>query len=102
MLQILAEKGFIAACVPALAFQYINLDILEQRLMRPGEYSGLILTSQNSVEACHKVNNTSDSISGWNGKLNYTVGEATQLKGVLMNHGLPNSWFHAFVYTFIT
>ena len=75
-------------CVPALTFQFLNIDQLRAKLQNSQDYAGLILTSQNAVEACLKANNLlgEDILRHWHDKHNYTVGEATYRKGLWSSH----------------
>lgn len=83
ILQLLSEEGYLGACVPALTFQFINIDKFRDKLQNPQDYSGMIITSQNAVEACNKAVTSCDEdlMAAWQTKNNYTVGEATQKKG---------------------
>ncbi|KAF6018137.1 hypothetical protein EB796_023562 [Bugula neritina] len=78
----LEENGYRAHCISALEFCYINLEELAEQLNSPEEFSGIIFTSQNAVEACAKAQSASkrDLIGKWKDKFNYVVGEATYTK----------------------
>jgi len=80
----LEENGYRAHCISALEFCYINLEELAEQLNSPEEFSGIIFTSQNAVEACAKAQSASkrDLIGKWKDKFNYVVGEATYTKGI--------------------
>lgn len=81
----LGDKGFEAKCLPVLSFEYINLDSLRQSLQQADQFSSLILTSQNSVEACRRVSsNGEDVLSKWMVKINFVVGEATYKQGEIL------------------
>ncbi|XP_067952031.1 uroporphyrinogen-III synthase-like [Watersipora subatra] len=80
-LQGLAASGHHGECIPALSFEYINISDLAERLGSPHNYAGLVLTSQNSVQACQNAQKAceKDVLSHWLEKTNYVVGEATHL-----------------------
>lgn len=82
--QTLTDHGYIGTCLAALTFEYINVEQLTNKLRVSRDYSGLILTSQNAVEACYTANSNeaADILSQWKEKYNYTVGEATREKGI--------------------
>ena len=85
-------------CIPALTFQYKNLDELAERLKNVDDYSGLLLTSQNSVEACKKAQDSTgeDLLSRWCDKSNYVVGESTKCAGMTIYciSSYINCFFH--------
>lgn len=51
----LIAAGFKPSSVPVLDFSFINLDKLQDCLMRSSNYSGIILTSPRAVEACSRA-----------------------------------------------
>lgn len=47
----LDAAGFTAQCVPVLRFEFVGRNALAERIQRPDEFAGLILTSPRAVEA---------------------------------------------------
>jgi len=47
----LESAGFTARCVPVLRFEFLGRDALAERIERPEDYAGLILTSPRAVAA---------------------------------------------------
>nr|QIZ30879.1 uroporphyrinogen-III synthase [Halisarca dujardinii] len=76
------EGGYEPLFLEVLSFEYVNQGGLAERLKRPAEYSGLVLTSQNAVTA---ISSTIDLgllsreqlVAGWSSVPVYAVGGAT-------------------------
>lgn len=83
-IQELAAYGHTATLIPVLAFQFVSLDVLSEKLFQPENHAGLIFTSPRAVEAVRKCiearehqeewNQVKDK---WNSKSVYVVGKAT-------------------------
>lgn len=74
---VLEELGIDVTTLPAISFQFKNLDKLGECLENPESYSGLILTSVRTVEAMIK---TGTDLKPWKDKRNYCVGLTTRNK----------------------
>ncbi|KAJ6668966.1 hypothetical protein lerEdw1_007775 [Lerista edwardsae] len=81
----LGLDGLEATLIPVLAFEFISLPTLLEKLFHPEQYHGLIFTSPRAVEAirlCLKNNSKEDVWKHrlrekWNAKSIYVVGKAT-------------------------
>ncbi|GBM35553.1 Uroporphyrinogen-III synthase [Araneus ventricosus] len=74
----LQEAGITSIIIPTLEFIYINDEILENCLLCPENFCGIIFTSPRTVQAVHRIFDTTGfDISKWQKKENYAVGEAT-------------------------
>lgn len=71
---VLEDIGIDVTTLPAISFQFKNLDKLRECLENPAAYSGLILTSVRTVEAIVK---TGTDLEPWKDKRNYCVGQTT-------------------------
>ncbi len=67
-------RGFAARCLPVLRFEFVNEEALRERLARPGDYGGLVLTSRRAVEAVERAGPVA---AGWRGKVILVAGPAT-------------------------
>ncbi|XP_014680161.1 PREDICTED: uroporphyrinogen-III synthase-like [Priapulus caudatus] len=79
--QLFVQHGISASSIPVLQFDFVNVQQLAQLLETPGNWTGLVLTSQHSVEAlAMAVEKCSDCnvIAHWKGKHVFVVGEATK------------------------
>jgi len=75
----LESAGFTAQCVPVLRFEFVGRDALAERIQRPEDYAGLILTSPRAVEALRDFD-----LAAWRDHPTFvvgprTAGEATKL-----------------------
>lgn len=75
--KLLCEKNFDPVFVPTLEFVFINLDRLGSELKNFENYSGLIFTSQRSVQAIKLASKDDGLPLAWSELNNYCVGEAT-------------------------
>ncbi|XP_062859593.1 uroporphyrinogen-III synthase [Trichomycterus rosablanca] len=82
--QELAVYGHHATLIPVLAFQYVALSALSDKLFEPEKYDGIIFTSPRAVEAVRRCTETSTRKEEWNTvkdkwnkKSVYVVGKAT-------------------------
>ncbi|XP_053541050.1 uroporphyrinogen-III synthase isoform X2 [Ictalurus punctatus] len=80
----LAACGHSATLVPVLAFQFVSLDRLSDRLFDPERHGGLVFTSPRAVEAVRRCIESSTHREEWNtvkeqwnAKSVYVVGKAT-------------------------
>ncbi|CAL1272824.1 unnamed protein product [Larinioides sclopetarius] len=74
----LQKAGITTMIIPTLEFIYINDEILENCLLSPEKFSGIIFTSPRTVKAVHRICETTGfNISKWQNKKSYAVGEAT-------------------------
>ncbi|XP_036378520.1 uroporphyrinogen-III synthase [Megalops cyprinoides] len=81
----LASYGHKATLIPVLAFKFVSLNVLSDRLFQPEKHGGLIFTSPRAVEAvrmCLDANNRREEWiravkEKWNAKSIYVVGKAT-------------------------
>nr|XP_056706036.1 uroporphyrinogen-III synthase isoform X2 [Euleptes europaea] len=81
----LGLHGLEATLIPVLAFEFISLQALFEKLSRPEQYRGLIFTSPRAVEALKLClgNNCKEEAwknflgEKWNTKSVYVVGKAT-------------------------
>ena len=82
--KILTELGCTVFFIPILQFDFVNIQTLIQKLSQPDRFSGIILTSPRSVEACQKAFSTFENenlLNVWREtKSCYTVGPATSRK----------------------
>ncbi|KAF8790428.1 uroporphyrinogen-III synthase-like [Argiope bruennichi] len=74
----LHEAGISSTVIPTLEFIFVNDEILKNSLLCPENFSGIIFTSPRTVQAVHRIFDTTGfDISKWQKKMNYAVGEAT-------------------------
>lgn len=73
----LRDNDFDPIFIPTLEFKFKNLDILQEKLLNPNDYSGIIFTSPRSVEACEQAMNGKKLSEEWFEMHNYCVGECT-------------------------
>ncbi len=66
--------GFRARCVPVLRFEFVNGAALRERLARPADFGGLVLTSPRAAEAMERAGPLP---AGWGDKPAFVVGPAT-------------------------
>ncbi|OWF51001.1 Uroporphyrinogen-III synthase [Mizuhopecten yessoensis] len=59
--KLLTNAGFNTVLCPVLTFDFLNLDLYEDQLSKPDEYSAIVFTSQQAVKATEMV---LDSLSG--------------------------------------
>lgn len=70
--------GYRARCVPVLAFDMINREVLAERLAHPNRYAGLIVTSPRAVDALDEVLCwLPQQVSRWEARPAYAVGPRT-------------------------
>ena len=81
---ILSQLGCDVYFISPLQFDFLNIDIIENQLHRPDNYSGVVLTSPRSVEACaqafKRLKNEQDLTIWRKNKICYAVGPSTAMK----------------------
>ena len=82
--RLLSQLGCKVSFIPPLQFEFFNIDELKEKFRRPDKFSGVLLTSPRSVDACQKAfdgTNDKSSLDTWlKSKHCYTVGPATAQK----------------------
>jgi uroporphyrinogen-III synthase len=68
----LDAAGFTAQCVPVLHFEFVGRDALAERIQRPEDRAGLILTSPRAVEAVQDFD-----LTAWRDHPTFVVGPRT-------------------------
>ncbi|GAU92541.1 hypothetical protein RvY_04610 [Ramazzottius varieornatus] len=89
----LTNAGWRTALIPVLNFQDRGVPELQEALMRPDSYSGLILTTPRAVDALAIAERTLEgdwkaNLAKWNQKPVYAIGEGTAAEA--RNVGLTN------------
>ena len=81
---ILSEFNCKIYFIPPLQFDFLNIELLLSRILHPEKYSGIILTSPRSVNACHQafkqIEKDQNIIIWRKNKICYTVGPSTSTK----------------------
>lgn len=75
--QLLTKNGYGVHQIKTLIFDYKNLPILAEKLNKPDDYSGIILSSPRCVKAIQLALENRGLDTGWWSKENFVVGEAT-------------------------
>ncbi|GBO12134.1 Uroporphyrinogen-III synthase [Araneus ventricosus] len=74
----LQKAGISSVIIPTLDFIFVNEQILENCLLYPEKFCGIIFTSPRTVQAVQRIFDTTGfDIARWQEKKNYAVGEAT-------------------------
>lgn len=76
--QLLVDLGVDVDTIPAISFEFKNLDKFHDCLERSQDYAGLIITSSRTVEAIKKAGE--GVLSEWKSLRNYCVGQTTLKK----------------------
>ncbi|XP_018336370.1 uroporphyrinogen-III synthase isoform X2 [Agrilus planipennis] len=74
---VLHKNGFKTEQLKSIDFNFINLDKLQEKLMNPDAYQGIIFSSPRCVEGVAKALKRSKLNTEWKNKHNYVVGEMT-------------------------
>lgn len=75
--QLLVKNGYGVQQIKTLIFDYKNLPILAEKLNKPDDYSGIVLSSPRCVKAVQLALETRELNRRWLGNENFVVGEAT-------------------------
>ncbi|XP_022164048.1 uroporphyrinogen-III synthase-like [Myzus persicae] len=76
-LNILKNQGYEAQLVPTLEFEYHNFDTLNQKLQKPQNYSGMVITSPRCARGVIKSLAGVKLDENWQKKPIFVVGETT-------------------------
>ncbi|XP_060851560.1 uroporphyrinogen-III synthase-like [Rhopalosiphum padi] len=76
-INILKNEGYEANLVPTLEFEYHNFDVLNHKLQKPQDYSGMVITSPRCVRGIVKCLADSKLDENWHKKPMFVVGETT-------------------------
>ncbi|KAI4461412.1 uroporphyrinogen iii synthase [Holotrichia oblita] len=74
---ILKDRGYIAQQIKTIDFNYVNLDKIKSKLLKPNNYSGIIFSSPRCVTAVKLALEHENLSDNWKLKDNYVVGETT-------------------------
>ena len=92
--RLLSQLGCKVSFIPPLQFEFFNIDILEDKFRQPDKFSGVVLTSPRSVDACQKAFHgikDKSSLDTWlKSKYCYTVGPSTAQKAKDLLSWSPN------------
>lgn len=75
--QLLTSNGFEVKNVKTLVFDFKNIDVLKQKLIKHDAYEGIIFSSPRCVQAVYLATENDRIIEPWRDKNNFSVGEAT-------------------------
>ena len=82
--RLLSQLGCKVSFIPPLQFEFVNIDILKDKFRQPDKFSGVVLTSPRSVDACQTafdgIKDKSNLDTWLKSKYCYTVGPSTAQK----------------------
>ena len=92
--RLLSQFGCKVSFIPPLQFEFVNIDILKDKFRQPDKFSGVVLTSPRSVDACQKafdgIRDKSNLDTWLKSKYCYTVGPSTAQKAIDLLSWSPN------------